>query len=471
MKHYRKEHHEELTKKTNDELKGICKLLGLRGYSKKKKDILIMMIMDAHITKTPAPVSKVVSGKESGSIDICFSFDTTGSMYPCLTQVRRRLTETIQRLFRDIPDLRIAIIAHGDYCDQGITYITNVLDFTNNEKKLTNFVSNVGPTGGGDFPECYELVLNEARTKLNWESGRSKVLVMIGDATPHPVGYRYASIVNNIDWRNELGLLTEAGINVYGVHAMPGIRGISKSFYEEIASTTGGFYLTLDQFSGVTDLVMGICYKQDGQEAFMSFAQEVEDSGRMTRHLGASFTTMSNGDFKSKANASIPPSDGPYYGGDCHRKKPGPRRTGEGMAHSGRGLKAVDAGRFQVIPVDDKQRVDHFIQDNGIEFERGRAFYELVRSGKKRYKVQQYKEIVLMDRATGDFFNGAETREILNLKPQIIGGRGSGEVESLAPKENDEYRVFIQSTSNTRQLVPGSSLLYEVSDWEGAAAS
>ena len=39
----------------------------------------------------------------SPSIDIMFSFDTTGSMAPA-AQVRRTMRQTIQRLFREIPN-------------------------------------------------------------------------------------------------------------------------------------------------------------------------------------------------------------------------------------------------------------------------------------------------------------------------------------------------------------------------------
>ena len=67
-----------------------------------------------------------------------------------------------------------------------------------------------------------------------------------------------------------------------------------------------------------------------------------------------------------------------------------------------------------------------------------------------------------MDRESGDFFNGAQVRAMLKLQPQV---KEKGVVESLAPRSLDKYRVFIQSTSYTRVLVPDSSLLYEVEDW------
>ncbi len=379
------------------------------------------------------------------SIDVCISFDTTGSMYPCLTQVRRYVKETVEKLFHDIPDLRIAIIAHGDYCDAGSTYVTKISDFSKNVDKVTKFVSSVGRTGGGDSPECYELVLYEARTKLNWQSGRSKVIVMIGDDIPHPPSYPMNTL--NIDWRNELGLLLESGINVYGVHAMPGTRRHSKPFYMEIAKTTGGFYLTLDQFSGIVDLIMAICYKQQSPEAFESFVVETQKQGRLTRNLKVSIETMSGG-IKSSISLDIPGVDVTEY------------------AYERDGLNPVPVGRFQVIDVDYETKIRDFIEDQGIDFEKGRAFYELVRHGKKRYKVQQYKEIILMDSLSGDFFSGSEVREMLGLLPQCeIVGKNRGEVENLSPKGLNEYRVFIQSTSYTRKLIPGTNLLYEVSDW------
>lgn len=42
--------------------------------------------------------------------------------------------------------MRIAVIAHGDYCDAS-TYVTKIVDFTTDGKKLCNFVQNVQGTG------------------------------------------------------------------------------------------------------------------------------------------------------------------------------------------------------------------------------------------------------------------------------------------------------------------------------------
>ena len=52
----------------------------------------------------------------------------------------------MKRLQKEIPGIRIAIIAHGDYCDSDV-YVTKILDFTTDEKKLCSFVENVASTG------------------------------------------------------------------------------------------------------------------------------------------------------------------------------------------------------------------------------------------------------------------------------------------------------------------------------------
>ena len=65
--------------------------------------------------------------------------------------------------------------------------LLQMVDFTDDERVLCDFVRSVGNTGGGDFDECYELVLREAHEKLTWREEAQRSLVVIGDATPHHV--------------------------------------------------------------------------------------------------------------------------------------------------------------------------------------------------------------------------------------------------------------------------------------------
>ena len=161
------------------------------------------------VASPPSPVATVPQ-------EIAISFDTTGSMYDCLREVRKNVTAVIQRLMDDIPNLRVAVFAHGDYGDE---YVTKYVNFTNNTKKLVKFVRDVEETSGDDWEECYELVLKESRELLSWTPGSQRSLVMIGDAIPHEVDFYHSEEFEDlkdvnqnygaIDWRDEINALKQ----------------------------------------------------------------------------------------------------------------------------------------------------------------------------------------------------------------------------------------------------------------------
>ena len=353
-------------------------------------------------------------------IEILICIDTTGSMYPCLTQVRRYVEELVMSLFSDIRNLRIGFIAHGDYCDAQIhgSYVTKILDLTDNPADICNFLRTVGPTNGGDLPECYELVLHEARTKISWTAGATKVILMIGDNVPHGPHERQNYL--HLDWRNELNLLLEAAIHVYGVHALG--RHHTRAFYQEIAMETGGYCLELDQFHHVHDLVKAVCLMQAGDDHLREFEQEVTDAGRMDGNLDSIFATLSGRERRSEFFAP-------------------------------KGLEPVPAGRFQVLDVDDDQSIRDFVEENGLTFKTGRGFYEFT----KTETVQERKEVVLLHEASGAMFSGAKAREMIGL-PFGVRGR-------IRPNGLEGYTCFIQSTSYNRKLKGGTRFLYEVEEW------
>jgi hypothetical protein len=359
-------------------------------------------------------------------IDVLVSFDTTGSMYPCLTQVRRNVEKLVNRLFKDIPGIRIGIIAHGDYCDAGSTYVTEMLDICEDQGKIVDFIKHVEPTGGGDAPECYELVLHEARSAA-WSGGKSKVLVMIGDDVPH--GPTYPGNIKNLNWRNELELLLEAGINVYAVQALG--RRHSTPFWQEVAEKTGGFHLQLNQFAYVRDMIMAVCFKQQGNEQLEQFEQELVSSGKMTRGVDGMIGTMLG------------------------------RKESERFTTTVGALGAVPGGRFQVLEVDRDVSIKDFVLEQGATFNKGRGFYEFT----KRVKVQDYKEVILMDNKTGDLFSGDKSRQMAGIPIGVTANvsPGSGALAG--------YTCFIQSTSYNRKLLGGTKFLYEVEDWEDEDAA
>lgn len=187
-----------------------------------------------------------VAESVGGATEVVFSFDTTGSMRPCIAAVRDKIEQTCEELFDTIEGLKVGMIAHGDYCD-GDRVITK-LPLTDDPTAIINFIRNTPNTGGGDAPECYELALHEARD-MGWsedaKSGRA--VVMIGDADPHPPSYPGNTL--NLDWRVELMALKGMGINVYPMKCLSS----GCSFWQELSEAAGTPLMELDAFGDSAD--------------------------------------------------------------------------------------------------------------------------------------------------------------------------------------------------------------------------
>lgn len=355
------------------------------------------------------------------TIDLVFSFDTTGSMYPCIAQVRRNVQEIVKELFKQITDLRIGIISHGDYCDG--KNVINSLDLTNDQAEICRFIRNAPNTDGGDTDECYELVLHHAR-EFKWTAGRNKALVMIGDAEPHRVGYCYGGKVNDLDWKNERDLLTEAGINIYPIQALGRRRG--SNFWKALAKNSENIKLDLPQFRDVVDLLTALCYHRAGK------TKKVDEVLRRSRHnMKITIHKLTGG----RSIVSIEPDTG-------SRRRKSKKRVGARLD-----------GRFQVLDVDRDCSIRDFVEENGLTFSKGRGFYQFT----KPVNIQEYKEVIAEDKFDGSILTNGDARDVLGIPEGRCRSR---------PEAGSDYVGYVQSTSVNRKLLKGTKFLYEVPDWE-----
>lgn len=362
-------------------------------------------------------------------VDLLVSFDTTGSMYPCLAEVRRRVRAMTVDLFRNIPDLRIGFIAHGDYCDRGKSYVTKEMQFTRNSDDAERWVESVGRTDGGDVQECYELVLNLAHTKFAWRPDAQKVMVLIGDDVPHPSTYRLYG-APGLDWKLQADLLNAVGVRVYPVQCLN--RSGRHWFYDSLAQMCIGTKLDLHQFNNAVETIMAIAYSQSSEDTLQQYAEHLQGKGLLNRGIAQTINALSRGKI-----AVV---------------------TSETYTTYRDGLEPVPPHRFQRLGVEKRCSIRDFVEATGAEYKAGRGFYELT----KTELVQERKEVVLVDRVTGDMFTGTLARDLLGLPYGRRGKVRPGRVNH----DGVSYDVFIQSTSYNRILLPNTDFLYEVKDWD-----
>ena len=198
------------------------------------------------IPNKPLPVKKeetaTATATSDSMLDMVIAFDTTGSMSSYLGAVREHCTDLVPKLLASNPDMRIGIVAFGDYCDMegknrfGSAY--QVLPLTTNKEEIIDFIKNAERTGGGDGDEFYELVIKKITEETDWREGATKAVLLIADADPHEVGYSYRNIVKNaqIDWREEAKKAAEKGIkfDTLSIHGTP--------WYRELSDMTNGIY-------------------------------------------------------------------------------------------------------------------------------------------------------------------------------------------------------------------------------------
>lgn len=171
-----------------------------------------------------------------GALDMVIAFDTTGSMASYIDAVRKEVADLIPRLFADNEDLRLGIVAFGDYCDMlgpqefGDAY--QCIKPTNNENDLIRFVVNSRDTNGGDGDEFYELVLKKIIEETPWRDGAAKSVLLIADADPHPLGYSFGEMVinNQISWWREANKAAALKIKIdtVTISSLPWFRELSE---------------------------------------------------------------------------------------------------------------------------------------------------------------------------------------------------------------------------------------------------
>jgi hypothetical protein len=167
---------------------------------------------------------------------------------------------------------------------------------------------------------------------------------------------------------------------------------------------------------------------------FGQFQEELEAETRITAALAAALATMSG-----------------------RRPKPVQR------ARIAQGLVAVPSGQLQLLTVNKTSDVTDFLNANGFVLSGGEKVKRLYqytgrRDGKARTeKVQWYKDIVLRDWATGEFFSGDAVRKILGLP--LVSEQQDFEIK--AGNLPTEFDVFIESTSFNRKLEVNSQILVD----------
>jgi hypothetical protein len=373
------------------------------------------------------------------TIQLLVSFDTTGSMYPCIKQLKHTLKELIDYLFALYPELEIGIISHGDYCDYNYPPTLDWIPFTNNKEALLKYVTTAKATSGGDTDEFYEWIFKRAST-LKWKEDSIKIYVPIGDASPHSATYIWKNNSPKIKWEEEVANIISKNIAVVPIQCLRiGYSSRSNTFWEGLAKLSSSPHITLDQFKDVYQLLTAIV---------LSKMENTEEAERYVDKLYQAKTLSINTLEAFKQLHVSSELIGGLVLEDTSISKYKKRYNSSTI--SGYKLEPVPEGRFQLLNVSEDTSIKKFVENEISVFKIGRGFYEL----SKPELIQEYKEVVVRD-SIGNLYSGNHARDMINAP---LGVRKK--VSKLDTPNG--WQVFIQSTSLNRKLVKNTQFLYEV---------
>jgi hypothetical protein len=378
-------------------------------------------------------------------LDIVISFDTTGSMSSILWKVKTEVEKLTQNIFANSRmrgiSTRLSVIAQGDYggpilIEENPTvrrgnYTVIGIPLSDTEEPPTQFIQNIQMSvhQSREDGECYEQVLKLVHSpQMNWRPSARKSLIIIGDDSPHSPACR--ENVDNVNWKDELKYLENAGIKVFAIQCQTGNdERATTEFFREMGQS--GAHIQLAQFNSIIEILMASLYCSTSERSQLeAHEQELIATGRYSRNLETTFNSM----------LQRPDAGRAAFTGSASSSSSSTPGT----------LTPVAPGRFQRLDVTTEATIKQFVELTGARYKAGGGYYEL----SKKEDISTRKNVVLEHIASGELFSGDEARRLLGLTASNTKA-GVRDVPS-------GYRAFVQSTSFTRKLTAGSSFLWEV---------
>ncbi|WP_030210018.1 vWA domain-containing protein [Streptomyces sp. NRRL S-87] len=110
------------------------------------------------------------------------------------------------------------------------------------------------------------------------------------------------------------------------------------------------------------------------------------------------------------------------------------------------GLEPADPAQYRLVPVARDAAIREWVVESGQDYRTGCAFYELTKSE----KIQARKQVAVLEKKSDHVYTGPEARALLGLPDAEV---------RIKPDHNDDFTIFVQSTSVNRKLVPNTRLL------------
>jgi len=176
---------------------------------------------------------------QNHQIEVVFILDTTSSMSGLIQAAKEKIWSiaTTMASAEQTPDIRMGLVA---FRDRGDTYVTKVLDLSQDLDSMYASLMDFKAQGGGDGPESVNQALYDAVNRISWSDDENvyKVAFLIGDAPPH-MDYR-----NDVKFPATLERAKQKGIVVNTIQS--GQNHSTAPVWQNIAQLGDGEYFQVE---------------------------------------------------------------------------------------------------------------------------------------------------------------------------------------------------------------------------------
>ena len=238
------------------------KLLGIALFGLTLAAIVYYPVLSAKNIQVDPPINHHITANPK--VDVVFVLDTTGSMGGLIQTAKEKIWSiaTTMASAQQTPEIRIGLVA---YRDRGDSYVTKIVDLSDDLDSVYATLMDFEADGGGDTPESVNKALYDAVHNMSWsqQDQAYQVIFLVGDAPPH-MDYnevRYPEIVASA---MEKGIV----INTIQCGEIPSAIGP----WTQIASLGHGVFFQVEQAGG------SVAYTTPFDEEIADLSAKLDDT-------------------------------------------------------------------------------------------------------------------------------------------------------------------------------------------------
>jgi len=162
------------------------KLLGIALFGLTLAAVVYYPQLSAKGIQIDPPIDHHTTINDHPKIDVVFVLDTTGSMSGLIETAKEKIWSiaTTMASAQQAPEIRIGLVA---YRDRGDSYVTKVVELSDDLDSVYATLMDFEADGGGDTPESVNKALYDAVHDMSWsqQDQAYQVIFLVGDAPPH----------------------------------------------------------------------------------------------------------------------------------------------------------------------------------------------------------------------------------------------------------------------------------------------